>query len=61
VIGLGRSLSIATTAEGIETEEQRSHLRAAGCALGQGYLFSRPVPREQLAFAEMNVRQPNIA
>jgi EAL domain-containing protein (putative c-di-GMP-specific phosphodiesterase class I) len=50
VIGLGQSLNIATTAEGIETEEQLELLRAAGCRLGQGYLFSRPVPATDLKF-----------
>ena len=50
VIGLGQSLNIATTAEGIETEEQLELLRAAGCRLGQGYLFSRPVPAPDLKF-----------
>ena len=44
VIGLGRSLGITTTAEGIETEAQLDQLRLEGCEEGQGYLFSRPVP-----------------
>lgn len=43
VIGLGRSLGITTTAEGIETEAQLEQLRLEGCEEGQGYLFSRPV------------------
>jgi diguanylate cyclase (GGDEF)-like protein/PAS domain S-box-containing protein len=51
VIGLGHSLHIGTTAEGIETEEQCSLLRVAGCALGQGFLFGRPVPKTKLALA----------
>jgi len=50
VAGLGRSLDIATVAEGVETEEQLIALRAAGCQLAQGYLFSRPVPASALAF-----------
>ncbi|MDF9865001.1 EAL domain-containing protein (putative c-di-GMP-specific phosphodiesterase class I) [Methylorubrum pseudosasae] len=44
VVGLGRSLGITTTAEGIETEAQLEQLRLEGCDEGQGYLFSRPVP-----------------
>lgn len=44
VIGLGQSLGIATIAEGIETREQYRALRAKGCAMGQGYLLSRPLP-----------------
>ena len=50
VIGLGHSLDIATTAEGIETEQQWTLLRASGCALGQGYLFGRPAPKASLVF-----------
>ena len=50
VAGLGRSLDIATIAEGVETMEQLTFLRAAGCPFAQGYLFSRPVPALQLSF-----------
>jgi diguanylate cyclase (GGDEF)-like protein len=50
VAGLGRSLDIETTAEGVETAEQFTFLRTAGCQLAQGYLFSRPVPVSQLSF-----------
>jgi diguanylate cyclase (GGDEF)-like protein len=50
VAGLGRNLGIATVAEGVETEEQLIALRAAGCQLAQGYLFSRPVPASELVF-----------
>jgi diguanylate cyclase (GGDEF)-like protein len=44
IIELGRSLGMQTVAEGIETEEQRQHLLALGCELGQGYHFHRPLP-----------------
>lgn len=50
IAGLGRSLDVETTAEGVETEEQFAFLRSAGCQLAQGYLFSRPVPLAQLTF-----------
>ena len=40
-------LSLRSVAEGIETEDQLKRLRELGCQLGQGYLFSRPVPPEQ--------------
>jgi diguanylate cyclase (GGDEF)-like protein/PAS domain S-box-containing protein len=50
VIGLTKSLDMLSTAEGIETEEQAMLLRAAGCTLGQGYLFGRPVPLSELDF-----------
>jgi diguanylate cyclase (GGDEF)-like protein len=44
ILGLGRSLHIPVTAEGVETPEQLAHLQAEGCAQMQGYLFSRPIP-----------------
>jgi diguanylate cyclase (GGDEF)-like protein len=43
VIGLGQSLGMSTTAEGIETEEQLDAVRAQGCNEVQGFLFSPPV------------------
>jgi len=48
VTGLGRSLQIETTGEGVETLEQFELLRAAGCTQAQGYLFSRPIPAHEL-------------
>ncbi|NBN63356.1 putative bifunctional diguanylate cyclase/phosphodiesterase [Pannonibacter tanglangensis] len=42
IIGLGRSLNVQITAEGVESQEQVTLLRAAGCDLVQGYLFGRP-------------------
>lgn len=43
VARLGRSLGVSVTAEGVETEEQRSFLRTLGCEELQGYLLSRPL------------------
>lgn len=42
-IGLGRSLGMVTTAEGVETHGQLTQLRREGCDQAQGYLFSHPV------------------
>jgi diguanylate cyclase (GGDEF)-like protein len=44
VNGLARALSMHTTAEGVETQEQYASLRAEGCTELQGYFISRPVP-----------------
>jgi diguanylate cyclase (GGDEF)-like protein len=44
VAGLGRNLGMATTAEGVETDEQLDQLRDEGCTEVQGYLFSEPLP-----------------
>lgn len=51
ILMLGENLNIEVVAEGIETEGQLESLRALGCRLGQGYLFSRPV--EASAIEEM--------
>lgn len=42
VVGLGRSLNIVTTAEGVETQKQLEVLRTEGCTEAQGYFFSQP-------------------
>ncbi|MGY3606211.1 MULTISPECIES: putative bifunctional diguanylate cyclase/phosphodiesterase [unclassified Bradyrhizobium] len=44
VTGLGKSLGIVTTAEGVETDAQFELLRREGCTQAQGYLFSAPRP-----------------
>ena len=44
VTGLGKSLGIVTTAEGVETDAQLELLRREGCTQAQGYLFSKPRP-----------------
>jgi diguanylate cyclase (GGDEF)-like protein/PAS domain S-box-containing protein len=48
VTGLGRSLGISTTAEGVETNEQLSLLRSEECTEVQGYLFSPPMPATEV-------------
>ncbi len=48
IINLAHDLDLIVVAEGIETEEQRQVLFDLGCDIGQGYLFSRPVPPCQL-------------
>lgn len=49
IVGLARSLRLQTVAEGVEREEQRQALAEAGCDLMQGFLFSRPLPPEELS------------
>jgi EAL domain-containing protein (putative c-di-GMP-specific phosphodiesterase class I) len=48
VIGLAHSLAMRPLAEGIENEEQLRYLVDHGCELGQGFLFSQPVPSDEL-------------
>ena len=44
LVGLAKAIGVVTVAEGIETEGQLARMRKLGCELGQGFLFSRPVP-----------------
>ncbi|MBV8037108.1 EAL domain-containing protein [Roseateles sp.] len=48
VVNLGRGLGLTVIAEGIETEEQRRYLIGLGCHEGQGWLFAKPMPADQL-------------
>ncbi|OYV01988.1 MAG: diguanylate cyclase [Burkholderiales bacterium PBB5] len=48
VVELGQSLGMRVIAEGVETEAQCAALKALGCDQGQGYLFARPMPADQL-------------
>jgi EAL domain-containing protein (putative c-di-GMP-specific phosphodiesterase class I) len=48
IIQAGHALGLQVVGEGIETEAQRGFLASAGCDEGQGFLFSRPLPAEQI-------------
>lgn len=48
IIGMAHKLGLMVIAEGVETEQQRDLLLKANCDYAQGYLFSRPVPPEEL-------------
>lgn len=48
ILGMGRSLGLAVTAEGVETEDQSQELRLCGCESFQGYLFSAPVSAAEI-------------
>jgi EAL domain-containing protein (putative c-di-GMP-specific phosphodiesterase class I) len=48
IIGMARALKIQVIAEGIETPEQAAWLRELGCRYGQGFLFAKPAPAEEL-------------
>ncbi|MFZ2493870.1 MAG: EAL domain-containing protein [Thermoanaerobaculia bacterium] len=48
IIGLARSLRLEAVAEGVETTSQRDFLVGAGCDLMQGFLFSHPLPPDDL-------------
>jgi EAL domain-containing protein (putative c-di-GMP-specific phosphodiesterase class I) len=44
----GHAMGLRVVAEGVETEAQRDFLAAIGCDEGQGYLFARPMPADQI-------------
>ncbi len=48
IIAMAHKLGMEVVAEGIETEQQLAFLQLNRCALGQGYLFGRPMPMESL-------------
>ena len=48
IIGMAQSLRLGVIAEGVENEAQRDFLRARGCPIMQGYLFSRPLTAEHM-------------
>jgi diguanylate cyclase (GGDEF)-like protein len=50
VLALAQSLNLATTAEGVETDEQLQLLRIAGVSTVQGYLIKKPCPASDLGF-----------
>ena len=60
ILGLGTSLGLPTTAEGIEDIDTVRRMAASGCELGQGYFFARAMPAQEAeAYAQREtVAQP---
>jgi EAL domain-containing protein (putative c-di-GMP-specific phosphodiesterase class I) len=48
IVELARRFGLQTVAEGIESNHEAHKLQGIGCELGQGYLFAKPMPKEQL-------------
>lgn len=48
VMDIGKTMSLTTIAERIETPEQLRQLQDLNCPLGQGFLFSRPLPADEI-------------
>jgi predicted signal transduction protein with EAL and GGDEF domain len=57
VLDVAGSLGLDVTAEGIESQEQLEQLRTMGCTRGQGYIFSRPLPAEEVP---THLRRPKL-
>jgi EAL domain-containing protein (putative c-di-GMP-specific phosphodiesterase class I) len=61
VANLGLSLGMATTAEGVETQEQVDKVRAEGCTEMQGYFFSPPRPIEEIERLFLRSREQAVS
>ena len=61
VMTMAKSLGMAVTAEGVETQEQLDHLRSVQCELAQGYLFSKPLPSEDAVRLLHDARAADLA
>lgn len=48
IVNMSKSLGMKLVAEGIESKDQQAFLQALGSQFGQGYLYSRPLPFEEL-------------
>jgi EAL domain-containing protein (putative c-di-GMP-specific phosphodiesterase class I) len=61
IINMGKGLGMTVVAEGVETSEQETFLRDHACDEMQGFLFSKPVPPDQMADllgADLHVSPP---
>ena len=58
ILDLARNLRLLCVVEGVETEAQMLHLRAAGCRYMQGYLFQKPMPAAAIAAFEAGLALP---
>jgi EAL domain-containing protein (putative c-di-GMP-specific phosphodiesterase class I) len=54
VIGLARNMQLSSVAEGVENQGQLDFLRGEDCERMQGFLFSRPIPADQMTSLLMN-------
>ncbi|MFA1017663.1 putative bifunctional diguanylate cyclase/phosphodiesterase [Enterobacter sp. SAT-E-asb] len=55
IISIARTMEMNVVAEGIETEAQQEVLTRLGCDYLQGYLFSRPLPAEQVPWLLLQI------
>ncbi len=59
ILAIGNGMDLDVIAEGVETRAQRELLRMSGCHWGQGFLFSEPLPAEEIRMP--GVRGPSSA
>src|SRR5579859_2345503 len=48
IVALARTLQLSVTGEGVETQAQARHLKQLGCERGQGFLYAKPLPPEDI-------------
>ena len=48
IVAIAQTMNMKVIAEGIETHQHLNHLKALNCDFGQGYLFSKPLPANQI-------------
>ena len=58
IIAIARHLHIEVIAEGIEAYQQVEILRRLGCSIGQGFLFARPMPADEILKLLRNDAEP---
>jgi EAL domain-containing protein (putative c-di-GMP-specific phosphodiesterase class I) len=58
---LGKALHLETLAEGIEESGQLTQLQAESCDVGQGFLFARPLPADEVAVFFRSAETPAAA
>ena len=57
IVQLAKTLHLSIVAEGIETQEQLEKICSLGIGLGQGYVFSKPVPLAELDRQSLAARE----
>ena len=60
MVTLGLDLGLDIVAEGIETKNQQYHLQKLGCGNGQGYLFTQPLPAQEIEYLLLPKQSNNI-
>jgi hypothetical protein len=59
IVALARTLHLSVTGEGVETEAQARHLKQLGCQRGQGFLYARPLPPEDVERLLVEAHSPS--
>jgi diguanylate cyclase (GGDEF)-like protein len=56
ILAIGAGMELEVVAEGVETNAQRELLRLSGCHWGQGFLFSEPLPADEVRLPRRSAR-----